>query len=385
MIYIWGMEKPSHSKSSRDSLHITDVAPQRSIIIEKLPGYFLLFCLIFSAVLFFQTLEPFLTVIFIAVVLSVAFYPLYKWVLKLFRGWEGSASIVTCLVVILLTVVPLTIFVVLMAGEAVSTYHLVQVKINSGLFDKYLQWQHGGLFFDLNEKIKTVVDLQKIDLKKTVLDMAQSLSTYLVAQVATLISSISNFFVNVFILLFSMYYFFKDGKRIVEKIKAASPLPSLYEADLFERIAVMSKAILLGVFLTAILQGAVGGIGFMIAGISNPIFWGTAMAFFSLVPLFGTAIIWVPAGIILVIMGQYGAAIFIFLWGAFVIGLVDNFARPYLIGGKANTYPLLTFFVIMGGIWTMGLQGVIIGPLILMFLMSFFQIYEAEYGKVLKN
>ncbi|MCX6735156.1 MAG: AI-2E family transporter [Candidatus Peregrinibacteria bacterium] len=379
------MEKPTHSKLDKNPLHISDVAPQKSIIIEKLPGYFLLFCLIFSAVLFFQILEPFLTVIFIGVVLSIAFYPLYKKVLKLFRGWEGTASFVTCLVVILLTVVPLTIFVILMAGEAASTYQAIQLKVNSGVFDKFLQWQHGGVFYDLNEKVKTVVDLQKIDIKKTVLDMAQSLSTYLVAQVATLISSISNFFVNVFILLFSMYYFFKDGKKIVEKIKAASPLPSLYETDLFDKIAVMSKAILVGVFLTAILQGFVGGIGFMFAGISNPIFWGTAMAFFSLVPLFGTAIIWVPAGIILAIMGQYGPAIFILIWGALVIGLVDNFARPYLIGGKANTYPLLTFFVIMGGIWTMGLQGVIIGPLVLMFLMSFFQIYEAEYGKVLKH
>lgn len=379
------MEKPSHSKSDKNQPRVSSETGKRSIIIDKLPGYFLLFCLIFTTVLFFQILQPFLTVIFIAIVLSVAFYPLYKRLLKLFRGLQGIASFVSCLVVIFLTVMPLTFFVILMAGEAASTYQLVQAKINSGVFDKFLQWQNGGIFYDLNENVKMVVDLEKIDIKQAVLDMAQSLSTYLVSQVATLISSISNFFVNVFILLFSMYYFFKDGKIIVEKIKAASPLPSLYETDLFDKIAVMSKAILVGVFLTAILQGFVGGIGFMFAGIANPIFWGTAMAFFSLVPLFGTAVIWVPAGIILAVMGQYGSATFIFIWGALAIGLVDNFVRPYLIGGKANTYPLLTFFVIMGGIWTLGLQGVIIGPLVLMFLMSFIQIYEAEYGKVLKN
>lgn len=379
------MEKKTHSKSSHNRLHIDDVAPQRSIIIEKLPGYFLIFCLVFSSVLFLRVIGPFLTVIFIAVVLSIAFYPVYKRILRFFRGYEGAASLLTCLIVILLTVVPLTIFVIFMASEAVDTYQAVQVKVNSGVFDKYLQWQDGGFFYDLNENVKDVVDLQKIDIKKTILDMAQSLSTYLVAQVATLISSISAFFLNVFILLFSMYYFFKDGKRIVDKIKAASPLPSLHESELFEKIAAMSKAIMVGVFLTAILQGLVGAIGFMIAGIANPIFWGTAIALFSLVPLFGTAVIWVPAGIILAIMGQYGSAIFILIWGALIIGLVDNVVRPYLIGGKANTYPLLTFFVILGGIWTMGLQGVIIGPLILMFLMAFFHIYEAEYSKVLKQ
>lgn len=380
------MEKPTHSKSdSHSPSHISDVAPERSIIIEKLPGYFLILCLGLTTVFFFQILEPFLTIIFLAAVLCIAFHPLYRKICKLFRGWEGTASLVTCLIVILLTVVPLTIFVLLMAGEAVSTYHSVAIKINSGLFDKYLQWQHGGIFYDLNERVKSVVDLQTIDLKKTILDMAQALSTFLVAQAANLIKSISDFFVNIFILIFSMYYFFKDGGRIVARIKAMSPLPSLYESELFDRISAMSKAILFGVFFTAILQGTVGAIGFVIAGISNPIFWGTAMAFFSLLPLFGTGLIWVPAGIILLILGQYGAAIFIFIWGGLVISLVDNFARPYLISSKANTYPLLIFFVIMGGIWTMGLEGVIVGPIVLMLLMSFLHIYEAEYGKVLKH
>ncbi|MBI5753733.1 AI-2E family transporter [Candidatus Peregrinibacteria bacterium] len=379
------MEKPSHSKAAGRGLHIADVAAQHSIILDKLPGYFLILCLSLTTIFFFQILSPFLTVIFIGAVLCIAFHPLYKRILKLFRGWEGTASFVTCLLVILLTVVPLTIFVILMAGEAVSTYQAVQAKINSGLFDKYLQWQHGGFFYDLNEKVKSVVDLEKIDIKQTVLDMAQSLSTFLVAQAANLIKSISDFFVDLFILLFSMFYFFKDGEKIVSKIKSMSPLPSLYEGELFDRITAMSKAILFGVFLTAILQGAVGAIGFVIAGISNPIFWGTAMAFFSLLPLIGTAFVWVPAGVILLIMGQYGAGIFLFIWGAVVISLVDNFARPYLIGGKAKTYPLLVFFVIMGGIWTMGLQGVVIGPIVLMLLMSFLHIYEAEYGKVLKH
>ncbi len=380
------MEKFSRSKSVKNkNLQIEDVLPQHAIILDKLPGYFLIFCLAFTTVLFFQILKPFLTVIFLAAVLSMAFYPMYKKLLRIFKDVQGLASIITCLLVILLTVVPLTIFVVLMAGEAVSTYQTIQTKVNSGVFDQYLQWQNGGFFYDLNEKVKTIVDLEKIDLKKTVLDMAQSLSTILVAQAATLLRSISDLFINIFILLFSMYYFFKDGKLIVEKIRSVSPLPSLYENELFAKMSDMSKAILLGVFLTAVLQGFVGGIGFLIAGIDNPIFWGTAMAFFSLVPLIGTAVIWLPAGIILAVMGQYGAAIFILLWGAVVVGLVDNVARPYLIGGRANTYPLLTFFVILGGIWTMGLQGVIIGPLVLMLLMSFLHIYQAEYGKVLKN
>lgn len=355
------------------------------MILDKLPAYFLIFCLAISFYFLFQILAPFMAVIFVAAVLSITFYPLYQWMLKTFKGWEKSASFITCLIVILITIVPLVGFSILMAGEAVETYEVIQEKINSGVFDKYLQWENGGFFYDLNENVKKVVDVGKIDIKKTVLDMAQSLSTFLVSQTANFVKSLADLFLNFFLMLFSMYYFFKDGKRLIAKAGSLSPLPSLYEGQLFSKISAMSKAIMVGVFLTAILQGLAGGIGFAFAGISNPVFWGTAMAFFSLVPLFGTALIWVPAAIILAILGSYGAAIFIFIWGVVVIGLVDNVARPFLIGGKAHTYPLLTFFVILGGIFTMELKGVIIGPLVLMILMSFLHIYQAEYNKVLKN
>lgn len=358
---------------------------QRVMILDKLPAYFLILCLVLFFVFLFRLLSPFITVIFVAAVLSIAFYPLYNRIKSFLKGWERLASFVTCLIVILITVVPLTVFTILMAGEAVDTYEVIQQKVDSGVFDKYLQWQNGGFFYDLNERVKFVIDLEKIDMKKTIVDMAQSLSTFLVSQTANFVKSISSLILNFFIMLFSMYYFFKDGKRLTEKIKSMSPLPSLYETQLFDKITAMSKAIMLGVFLTAILQGLAGGIGFAIAGISNPVFWGTAMAFFSLVPLVGTAIIWVPAAAVLAILGSSWAALFILIWGVVVIGMVDNVARPYLIGGKAHTYPLLTFFVILGGIWTMGIKGVVIGPLVLMILMSFLHIYEAEYSKVLKN
>lgn len=383
MLYISGMEKKK--------LHIADVAPQKAMILEKLPAYFLILCLALSFLFLFQIISPFFTVIFLAAVLSIVFYPLYKKVLKLFRGWEGVASLVTCLLVLLITVVPIVIFTLLMAGEAKDTYELIRVQISSGVFDKYLQWAPGGFFYDLLynsiSNLKTVVeiDIENIDIKKTILDSAGYISDSLVSQATMLVESVLDLFLNFFLMLFSMYYFFKDGKRLIERAGSLSPLPSVHEAQLFSKIAAMSKAIMVGVFLTAILQGLVGGIGFAIAGISNPVLWGTAMAFFSLVPLFGTAVIWVPAAIILAILGSWGAAVFIFIWGVVVIGLIDNVARPFLIGGKANTYPLLTFFVILGGIFTMGLKGVIIGPLVLMLLMSFLHIYQAEYGKVLKN
>jgi predicted PurR-regulated permease PerM len=383
------MKKSSSKKAAKVSKKATKAELKGQfgglLIIEKLPGYFLLLCLVGIGMILLYLLKPFLTVIFIGAVLVIAFYPVYRRLNKWFRGFSRIASLVSCLLVILVILVPLSVFVLLLASEAFDTYQVIQNQINSGVFDKYLHWDDGGFFYELKEKIEPVIDLENIDIKKNIIDMAQGLSTFLVSQATNLVKGISMIFVSLIVMLFTMYYFFKDGDKLVKKVGRLSPLPYVYEEELFRKIKTMVRAVIFGVFLTAVIQGLVGGIGFGIAGVSNPVFWGTAIAFFSLVPVVGTAVIWIPASIILAILGDYGSALFIFLWGIFAIGTVDNFLRPYLIGGKAHTYPLMTFLVVLGGVMVMGLKGVIIGPLILVIMMSFLHIYEAEYRKVLKK
>ncbi len=355
------------------------------MIIEKLPGYFLIVCLlmVFAALLYI--LWPFITVIFVAAVLTVSFYPVYKKLVQWLRGWTRTSSFLTCILVILIIVGPLSAFVLLLTSEAVNTYELVQEKINSGAFDQYFQWEDGGFFYDLKNELEPLVDVEQIDIRENIISFAQNLSTFLVSQTANIIKSISSIAVSLIVMLFCMYYFFKDGDKLVDKVGALSPLPTQYETELFKKIQSMVKAVVFGVFVTAIAQGLVGGIGFAILSVPNPVFWGTAVAFFSLVPVVGTAMIWVPAAIIFAALGQYGSAIFMLLWGLLAIGSVDNILRPYLIGGKAHTYPLMTFLVVLGGVIVLGLKGVVIGPLILIILMSFVHIYEAEYRRVLKH
>lgn len=360
-------------------------ASTSALILEKLPGYFLLSILLVLLWLLFTIFEPFITALFVGAVLTIAFFPIFNWIREKVRGWNRLAAILTILLVVLLILIPLSIFVVLLVGEAVNTYQLVRIEIESGLFDKYLMWEDGGFFYDLKERVGGIVDWGAIDIKSNIINLAQGLSDFLVSQLKNILSAITEIIISLLVMLFSMYYFFKDGDSIVKKLGNLSPLPSVYEGQLFAKIKGMVKAVVFGVFVTAIAQGLVGGIGFAIAGISNPVFWGTSIAFFSLVPVVGTAIIWVPAVIVLLIMGSYWMALFLFLWGVFAIGSVDNILRPYLIGGKVHTYPLLTFLVVLGGVMTLGLKGVIIGPLILIVLMSFLHIYESEYQRVLKK
>jgi predicted PurR-regulated permease PerM len=271
----------------------------------------------------------------------------------------------------------------MLAKEAIDMYQTISVKIASGSLDFLFKWESGGWLFDIKQKLLPFVNIDALEIKKMILNTAQGVSTFLVEQSATFVKNLGSLAISFVVMLFSMYYLFKDGDELVNKLTILSPLPSKYESQIVDRIKETVKAIAVGVFFTAIIQGIVAGIGYTVAGVSNPVFWGAATAFFSLIPLVGTAAIWVPAAIIIFILGNYAGGIFLFLWGVFLVGTVDNLVRPFLIGGRSHTYPLMTFFVVLGGIAAFGLKGLIFGPLILVLLLTLLHVYELEYKNVL--
>jgi len=358
---------------------------EHSMVVNRLPGYFLLFCIIGVLYLLYFVMEPFLTTFILAAVLTVLFYSVYQRLLKSFRGLKRLASLVTCLLIIFIIVIPLSAFIVMLAKEAIDMYQTMSVKIASGSLDFLFKWESGGWLFDIKQKLLPFVNIDTLEIKKMILNAAQGVSTFLVEQSATFVKNLGSLAISFVVMLFSMYYLFRDGDVLVNKLTILSPLPSKYESRIVDRIRETVKAIAIGVFFTAIIQGVVAGIGYTIAGISNPVFWGAATAFFSLIPLLGTAAVWVPASIITFLLGDHASGIFLFLWGIFLVGTVDNLVRPYLIGGRVHTYPLMTFFVVLGGIWAFGLKGLIFGPLILVLLLTLLHVYELEYKNVLNK
>jgi len=364
---------------------ITNKNGSSPIFIEKLPGYFLIFCIIVAMYFLFGVVAPFVTVIAVSAVLVIAFYPVFRKFEKWFKGRRGLASLVTCLIVIFAIILPIAVFVLLVASEAVTAYEVIRVKVESGFFDKYLQWSEGGFFYDLKNQIDPVINLDSLDIKQGIVNAAQNVSTFLVSQTTFLITSITGLLLDLVILLFSMFFLFKDGDKLVAKIGYLSPLPAKYETQLFGKLKDMVNAVLVGGFFTAMIQGGLCGIGLAIAGVSSPVFWGAVAIFLAFVPMVGTALVWIPAAITMFISGDYGWGIFLLIWGAVLVGTIDNFLKPLLIGQKAKIYPLIIFFVVLGGIFTMGFRGLIVGPLVLMAFMSLLHVYEIEYSKVLKK
>jgi len=383
---------------SQDNSALAKTLPQQGVknnpvVLEKFPGYFLIACLIVSFVGLFFLLKPFLVILVFAAILASVFHSLYVRILKLLGNHQSIAAFLTCLLIFVVIVIPLTFFVLLLAKQTFDIYNLILQKVQSGELDFYLRWQKGSVLYDFFQTLQTqfggIIDFQSVDLKNDLVNFVKNVSSFLVQESAVFLKGVGSlifgFFLLFFLLFFSLYYFLKDADFIAKKISLLSPLPEQYNYELFRKFKEISKATLYGIFLTSIAQGLLGGIGFTIVGIPNGLFWGTAMAFFSLIPIVGTALIWFPAAVMLIVSGNLFGGIFLFLWGLVLISSVDNFLRIFFIGNQINMNPLLAFLSVFGGIALFNFVGVIFGPLILMFFLTFLHIYQLEYKNLLRK
>lgn len=331
---------------------------------------FLNIAIVISFIFLGIVISPFITTLILAAIFVTGAYPFYEWVLDKVRGRKRVAALLVSLSIGVVFSTLFFVFFLTLSQEAVSTYQGFEQWIKAGKFN----------LNDITYKASKYVGVQPIDLTSSIIQAAQTFSSTLVSQSANLLKNVAWFILNLLLMVFAMYFFFKDGKYIVESIKKITPLPHTYGTEIFQKFRQVSLAMIYGVFFTAIAQGVLGGIGLSVAGIRNPIFWGTVMGFFGMLPIGGTGIVWLPAGILLIMEGSYFAGVGLLIWGALVVAFVDNLIKPIIIAKQAKTYPLATFIVVIGGLMIFGLKGAIIAPMVLAALVSLIHIYELERG-----
>jgi len=176
----------------------------------------------------------------------------------------------------------------------------------------------------------------------------------------------------------TIYYFLKDGRLLVNYIHERLPLMDEQKKQIETRIKEMIIAAIYGGLAVGVAQGILGGLAFFILGIPAPVFWGSAMAILSLVPVFGSFTIWGPASVLLFLSGSYAKGIGLFLFGVLVISTVDNILKPLIIGGRTKLHMLLIFFSVLGGIKFFGFVGFVLGPIITVLCISFLEIYALK-------
>lgn len=347
--------------------------------------------LLLAAVMFacYKIYLPFLDELLIAAILASIFYTPYAQLAKLFRGRRFLASFIMCVLIIALIVVPLFNFLSYTANRSIEAYGQTVEYVEAGKINELAKTVSNNAFLRKinyfgfgSERFHAEIYGGAEKVKSWVLSASGSM--LLASKAATILSETANFIFSVALVFLSMFFFFADGQRMVEKLMYWTPLPNKYDKEIFKKFKDVSYSTIFSTFITAIAQGIIGAIGFLIIGFPA-FFTSIALAFASIIPYVGTAIIWLPIGGYLLIIGKIWQGIFLLIWGSMVVGNSDNVIRTYLIKDKAGVHPLFIFFAILGGLSLFGFWGIIFGPLIISLAITILHIYEMEYESVLER
>jgi predicted PurR-regulated permease PerM len=234
-----------------------------------------------------------------------------------------------------------------------------------------------------------VSDLRQVDLSNSRLSEAlagvgQKLLNLLGRGIAPLIAGTGQFLVGFAVMLFVLFFALRDGKQTMDHLRHLLPLTRSQEDALLNRIGDVTRAVVFGTGITAVAQGVAAMIAFAVVGIPA-LFWGTVLAVASLIPVVGTAIVWVPAVGYLALVGKTGSALFLALWCIVVVGSIDNLLRPIVMGGRSGMSSLVVFFSVVGGIQLFGPMGIVYGPLIFGVCAVCIYIYELENARFLRS
>lgn len=337
----------------------------------------------------YAVIRPYLHTIILAAILASVFSPIHKRIERRFKGRKNSAALISCLLLTLVVALPLMMVLLSVIQQGIfsfkAMYHWVesvdlQEMVRHPLVIRTLDWVD-KLMPDIR-KVFPDIDFKHIQFDKILLDLSASFGKRLIDQGGSLAGDITAIFGKFFLMLFCFFFFVRDEEAIVNHILHLIPLSSRQEDKIIQKVKTVAKSAILGTFVTALAQGAAGGIAFWIAGLPG-LFWGMVMAFASLIPMVGTALIWVPAAMFLFITGHWGYGLFMILWCVVVVGLLDNLVRPLFMQGSADMSTLLIFFAILGGIQAFGLLGLLYGPLLFGLAMVLLYIYEIEFTEFL--
>ncbi|MEP7162596.1 MAG: AI-2E family transporter [Candidatus Moraniibacteriota bacterium] len=339
--------------------------------------YFFFLTLIGVGVVVFYIFQPFLTAIVAAAILSVLFKPTYEFFRHTLKGHSAVSSFSTCLVVAVIIVTPILFVLSLAIGEA---NHLYQTITEEHSFPSLVEQSVSNLKH--TPYLNYIFNDETLTTERVLADI-QRFSQNALGLLEAAYQSVTSFFFWVFVMFFTLYYFLIDGRKTLAYFMSLSPLRNEHEKLLVEKFISISRATLKGTLVVGVIQGLLGGIAFWIVGIPSPAIWGLLMILLSIIPLVGSAIVWIPAAIILLLMGNIWQGVFLFAVGFGVISVIDNILRPKLVGKDTQMHPLMVFFASLGGISFFGLPGFIIGPIIVSLFMALWEIYTMEFKQQL--
>ena len=324
--------------------------------------------------LFVSMIHQFVMAIFLAGLFSAMARPVYRRLKVWFGGRRHLASLATMLVMIVVVLIPLMLLVGIVVGQAIDVGQSVTPWVKQ--------------FVDTPDSLATFLQHlpfyeQLVPYREVILEkagqMVGSISKWIANGLSSATLGTANFLFMTFVFLYTMYFFQMDGPKLIRKMLYYLPLGSDDENLMLDKFTSVTRATLKGSMLIGLLQGGLAGIAFAFAGIDNAVFWGTIMAVLSIIPSVGSALVWLPACVILILQGHVAAGVGLLAFCAVVVGSLDNVLRPILVGKDTRMHELMIFFGTLGGIVMFGIAGIFIGPLIASLFVTVWELYGIAF------
>jgi predicted PurR-regulated permease PerM len=329
----------------------------------------------------FMIIWPFITAILIGAILVTLTFRTFRRIRIKFKGSSNKAALMMLLLTTVIIVIPALILGVMLVQQA----NVVVEKLQTGEAQAMIRQ------IDVAERLQWIrrfapnFDPATLAPERMLLPAMQRIPGWVARHGGAVLGGLAGVFLGFALVLLSMYFFYVEGEEIIDQISILSPLPKRYDAEFRERFKDVIDATFRGQLFTGLAQGLMTGIGLAIARVPGAGFWGAVAALLSLIPMVGAAAVWVPAAIYLAIAASMGnrpwwQAIFLALWGAIFVSLVDNIVRPWAMKGKAQLPAIPLLFAVLGGLQAFGFVGLVIGPLVFSFLMAIIDIYKRTFS-----
>jgi predicted PurR-regulated permease PerM len=325
----------------------------------------------------FRIIQPFLLPIFLALILSTLLDPVYEALARRMKNRTSLAAVLVCVGLTVAILLPIFFLSISLAREANDAYQYLKDPETVKKLAAWLQLSSNPLLRRIQPWLPSSWRFEDFEIGAQLGSQAQRIGIAVLGVATTFAAGMFNFLMDYFIMLVVLFFLLRDSAYFAERVRAISPLSDTQENMFVERFRMVARATVLGNLLTAVAQGTISGLIFLMLGLPNPILWGALTALLSLVPLIGTAFVWVPWTIYLLAAGSYGRALIFVVTQVVVVGGIDNILRPMLIG-EVRMHTVVVFFSILGGIGYFGILGMFFGPLVFAIAIAFLEFYIAS-------
>jgi predicted PurR-regulated permease PerM len=340
--------------------------------VKRLQTVSFLVILAIILVLILFLLKPFVNILALGSIVAILFYPVYLYILKKIK-YPSWASLLTVLIILVIVLGPIYLFGQILFNELNHLY--------TQLRDGHLVINRSEIIASVPPQLQTFIERFSRDIN----GLISNFTSNAFASFSSIASNVFSFFLGFFMLFFTVFYLLRDGEKITAVLMDLSPMAAKQEQILMQRIITAVNGIVKGQFLVAVIQGLIATLGLFIFGVPEPFLWGALTVIAALVPNIGTALIMVPAILYLFITGNSPQAIGLAIWSVVVVGLIDNFLGPRLVGSQLKLHPLLVLLAVIGGIQLFGFLGFLIGPILMAIFVQMIDMYRTDFKEYTSN